>query len=154
MDVKLAIPLKYLTNFWRTLEIPLSNCVINLNLICFAVCVTATGAARFAVTATRLYVPVVTLSTQDNTKLLQQLKSGFKRTSNWDKYQLKMTKQAQNPSLDYVIDPSLHRVNRLLVLSFKTNDYRKAHTGCFLPKVEIMLWLIDKAFLLSQIKMI
>ena len=82
MDVKLAIPLKYLTNFWRTLEIPLSNCVINLNLICFAVCVTATGAARFAVTATRLYVPVVTLSTQDNTKLLQQLKSGFKRTSN------------------------------------------------------------------------
>ena len=66
-----------------------------------------TKATAFAVTDTKLYVPVVTLSTQDNAKLLQQLKSGFKRTIYWKKYQSKGTIQAQSTYLDYLIDPVL-----------------------------------------------
>ena len=78
------MPLKYLFNFWRTLEIPLTNCEINLILTCSEDCVisSATGATKFKITDTKLYVPVVILSTQDNEKLLQQWNSGFKRTIN------------------------------------------------------------------------
>ena len=59
----------------------------------------------FAITETKLYVPVVTLSTRDNSKLLQQLKVGFTRTINWNKYQAKVLIQVSNPYLDYLIDP-------------------------------------------------
>ena len=84
-------PLKYLSFFLRTLEMPLINCEINLVLTWFANCVkiytnVANQGATFAITETKLYVSVVTLSTQDNAKLLQQLKSGFKRIINWNKY--------------------------------------------------------------------
>ena len=76
---KMLKPLKYLSNFWRTLEMPLINCEVNLILRWSSTCVItdSNGAGTFAITDTRLYVPVVTLSTQENTKLLQQLKSGF-----------------------------------------------------------------------------
>ena len=89
-DVEI-VPLKYLSNFWRTLEMPLINCEVNLILTWSSTCVLiATGnqnqAARFAITDIKLYVPVVTLSTQENSKFLQQLKSGFKRVINWNKY--------------------------------------------------------------------
>ena len=78
-DVEIMVPLKYLSNFWRTLEMPLINCEVNLILRWSSTCVItdSNGAGTFAITDTRLYVPVVTLSTQENTKLLQQLKSGF-----------------------------------------------------------------------------
>ena len=78
------MPLKYLTNFWRTLEIPIINCEINLILAWFEHCVisSATGATKFKIADTKLYVLVVTLSIQDNAKLLQKLKSGFKITIN------------------------------------------------------------------------
>ena len=75
------VPLKYLSNFWRTLEMPLINCEINLILTWSSTCLitNSTVAGTFTVTDTKqLYVPVVILSTQDNSKLLQQLKSGFK----------------------------------------------------------------------------
>ena len=67
------VPLKYLSNFWRTLEIPLINFEVKLDLTCSSTCVNtdSTGAGRFAITDTKLYVPVVPLSTQENTKLLQ-----------------------------------------------------------------------------------
>ena len=76
-DVEIIVPLKYLSNFWRTLEMPLINCEVNLILIWSKDCVitNSTGEGKFAVTETKLYVPVVTLWTEDNTKLLQQLKS-------------------------------------------------------------------------------
>ena len=87
------VPLKYLSNFWKTLEMPLINCEINLILIWSANCVTSNADANqvttFAITDTKLYVPVVTSSTEDNAKLLQQLKSGFKRRINWNKYHSK-----------------------------------------------------------------
>ena len=68
---------------------PLTNCEVNLILTWSPNCVisSATGETKFKITETKLYVPVVTLSTQDNAKLLQQLKSGFKRTINWNKYE-------------------------------------------------------------------
>ena len=70
----------------------------------------------FPITDTKLYVPVVTLSNQDNTKLLQQLKSGFKRTINWNKCQSKVTAENRKQYLYYLIDPSFQGVNRLFVL--------------------------------------
>ena len=85
-NVEIMVPLKYLSNFWRTLEMPLINCEVNLILTWSANCVivstnVANQGATFAITETKLYVPVVTLSTQGNAKLLPQvLKSGFKRT--------------------------------------------------------------------------
>ena len=90
-DVKIMVPLKYLSNFWRTLEMPLINCEINLILTWSSTRVIvstniANQVATFEITDTKLYVPVVTLSTQENSKLLQQLKSGFKRVINWNKY--------------------------------------------------------------------
>ena len=85
-DVEIIVPLKYLSNFWRTLEMPLINCEVNLILTWSKDCVitNSTGAGKFKITETKLYVPVVTLSTQDNAKLLQQLQleSGFKSTIN------------------------------------------------------------------------
>ena len=78
------IPLKYLSSFWRTLEISLINCEINLILTWSEKCVLSndTKATTFVITDTNLFTPVVTLSTQDNAKLLQQLKSSFSRTIN------------------------------------------------------------------------
>ena len=80
----MMVQLKYLSNFWRTLEMSLINCEINLIVTRFDKCVLSNDkkATIFAITDTKLYVPVVTLSTEDNAKLLHQLKSGFKRTIN------------------------------------------------------------------------
>ena len=75
-------------------------------------------------TDTKLFVRVVTLSTQDNAILLHQLKSCFKRTVNWTKYQSKVTIQRQIQYLDYLTDPSFQEVNRLFVLSFENDAYR------------------------------
>ena len=79
------------------------------------------------ITETDLYVPVVTLSTQDNIKLLKQLQSGFKRTINWNRYQFKKTNQAQNRYLDFLIDPSFQGVNRSFVLSCKDQNGRGSY---------------------------
>ena len=83
-DVEIIVPLKYLSNFWRTLQMPLIHCEVNLILTWSSTCVitNSTSAGIFPITDTKLYIPVVTLSIQDNAKLLQQLKSGFKRTIN------------------------------------------------------------------------
>ena len=86
-NAKIAAPLKYLSNSWRTLEMPLINCGVNHILTC--VIFEGDRVITFAITDTKLCVPVVTLSVQDNPKLLPQLKSGFKRTINWNKYQSK-----------------------------------------------------------------
>ena len=138
-DVEIMVPLKYLSNFWRTLEMPLINCEVNLILAWSSTCVItdSNGAGTIAITDTKLYVPVVTLSTQENTKLLQQLKSGFKRVVNWNKYLSKPELLAQNPNLNHIVEPSFQGVNRLFVLAFEGNNNRTARNSYYLPTVEI-----------------
>ena len=104
-DVEIVVPLKYLSNFWRTLDMLLINCEINLILTWTENCVLTSKATRdanpdvnpkiaavnnltnvtFKITVTKLYMPVVTLSTVDDNNFLEQLKSGFKRTIKWNK---------------------------------------------------------------------
>ena len=138
-DVEIMVPLKYLSNFWRTLEMPLINCEVNLILTWSSTCVitNSNGAGTFAITDTKLYVPVVTLSTQENTKFLQQLKLGFKRVSNWNKYLSKPELLAQNPNLNHLIEPSFQGVNRLFVLAFENDNHRTIHDRYYLRIIEI-----------------
>ena len=136
------VPLKYLSNFWRTLEMPLINCEVNLILTWSSTCVivstgNANQAATFEITDRKLYVPVVTLSTQENTTFLQQLKSGFKRVINWNKYLSKPELLAQNPNLNHLIEPSFQRVNRLFVLAFENDNHRSSTRRYNLPTAEI-----------------
>ena len=74
---------------------------------------------------------------QDDAKLLQQLKSGFKRTINWNKYQSRAILQEQNRHLDYLIDSSFQEVGRLFVLSFENNTGQVSYTRYYLPQVEM-----------------
>ena len=122
-DVEIMVPLKYLSNFWRTPEMPLINCEVSLILTWSSTCVitNSTGEGKFKIINTKLYVPVVTLSTQDNAKLLQQLKSGFKRVVNWNKYLSKPELLAENPNLNHLVEPSFQGVNILFVLAFENN---------------------------------
>ena len=115
------------------------NCEVTLILTCSSTCVISNskGAGRFIITGTKLYVPVVTLSTQDNAKLLQQLKSCFERTINWNKYQSYTKSYAQNRYLNHLVDPNFQGVNRLFVLSFENEDDSKSHSEYYRPKVEI-----------------
>ena len=117
-DVEILVPLKYLSNFWRTLEMPLINCEVNLELTWSKDCVitNSTGEGKFKITDAKLYVPVVTLSTQDNAKLLQQLKSEFKRTINWNRYQSEPKTYAQSRYLNHLINPSFQGVNTFCII--------------------------------------
>ena len=89
------------------------------------------------ITDTNFSVPAVTLSTQDNVKLLKQLESGFKRTVNWNKYQSKATQQILNRNLDFLIDTSFQGANRLFVLSFEDRRVRESYKQYFLLTVEV-----------------
>ena len=133
-DVEIMVPLKYLT-----LEMALINCEVNLILAWSSTCVitNSNGFGTFEITDTKLYVPVVTLSTQENTKLLQQLKSGFKRVISWNKYLSKPELLAQNANLNHLVEPSFQGVNRLFVLAFENDDDRTDHEKYYLPTIEI-----------------
>ena len=97
----------------------------------------STGEGKFAIAETKLYVSVVTLSTKDNEKLLRQLKSGFKKTISWNKYESSIKIFAQNKYLNYLINPSFQGVNRLFVLPFENENDRTSHSTYYLPEVEI-----------------
>ena len=84
-----------------------------------------------------MYVPVVTLSTESDNKLLQQLKPGFKRTIKWNKYRSEISNQTRNNSSNYLIDPTFTNVNRLLVLSLENEDDRTSYSKYYIPKIEI-----------------
>ena len=138
-DVEIIVPLKYLSNFWRILEMPLINCEVNLLLTWSSTCVitNCNGVGTFAITDTKLYAPVVTLSTQENTKFLQQLKSGFKRAINWNKYLSKPELLAQNPSLNHLTEPNFQGVNTLFVLALENDNHRTIHDRYYPPNVGI-----------------
>ena len=90
---------------------------------------------EFQITASKLYVPVLTLSTENDKKLLEQLKLGFKRTIKWNRYRSQITIQSQN---NYLIDPMFTKVNRLFVLSFKTiaeGDRRDSFSHYYVPNI-------------------
>ena len=140
-NVEIMVPLSYLSAFWRSLELILINCEVNLiltwstNYVIVSTNVANQNAA-FAITDTKLYVPVVTLSTQDNSKLLQQLKSGFKRVINWNKYLSKPELLEQNPNLNHLVEPSFQGVNRIFVLAFENDTQRTSAKGYYIPNVE------------------
>ena len=153
-DVTIAIPLKYLGNFWRSLDIPLINCEITLTLSWYKECVLVGRAFRgppaaaanrinsptsskFEISDCKLYVPVVTLSAENDNKLLEQLKSGFGITIKWNKNMSQMSNQNKNNNLNYLIDPTFSNVNRLFVLSFKNEDERTSYYKYYVPSVEI-----------------
>ena len=121
---------------------PLINCEVNLILTWSSSCaLIATSIpnqnATFAITDTKFYVPVVTLSTQENTKFLQQLKSGFKRVINWNKYLSRPELLAQNPNLNHLVESSFQGANRLFVLAFENDDDRTNDDEYYLPTAEI-----------------
>ena len=170
-DVKVVVPLKHLSNFWRSLNVPLINCEVELILTGFKNCVLIDKSTReddydadpnvyqihnpenpiFEIKDTKLYVPVVTLSKENDIKLLEQLKSGFKTTIKWNKYRSQMTIQPKNNNLNYLIDPTFMNVNRLFILSFPRNnntDSRYSFSNYYVPKVRIIDFnvLIDGNF--------
>ena len=136
-ETEIVVPLKHLSNFWRTLNIPLINYVIELILSWSKNCALADMTVKaagnnndlhaivpltgleFQITDIKLYVPVVTLSKENDTKLLEQLKSEFKRTVKWNKYRSQMTVQSNNTNLNYLTDPIFTKVNRLFFYHLK-----------------------------------
>ena len=79
----------------------------------------------------------MTLSTQDNSKLLLRLKSDFKRVINWNKYLSKRELLAQNPNLNHLVEPSFQRVNRLFVLAFENDTQKASAKGYYLPTAQL-----------------
>ena len=139
-EVKIVVPLKHLGNFWNSLNIPLIKCEVSLALSWSETCVISSiekrfiraahegnpavygdspESAAFKIKDCKLNVPVVTLSAENDNKLLQQVKTGFKRTIKWNKYTSEMSNQTKNNNLNYLIDPTFTNVNRLLVLTFE-----------------------------------
>ena len=91
----------------------------------------------FEITDTKLYVPAVTLSTEDDNKLLEQLKTGFTRTIKWQKYTSEMPNPTEIHNLNYLIDPTFSKVNIFFVLSFKNDQDRTSFTKFYTLKVEM-----------------
>ena len=140
-NVKIMVPLKYLINFWTTLKIPLINCEVNFILTWSANCVilyinVANKIPTLTLTEKKLYVPVVTLLTQDNATLLPQSKSGFKRTINWNKYLAKPELLAKNPNLNHLLEPSFQGVNIIFLLAFQNDAQRPSNKRYYFPNVE------------------
>ena len=156
-NAKIVLPLKYLSDFFSSLEMPLINCKVHLELNSNNNCViygadTYAGGdndnnrdTTFQITSTKLYVLVVTLSTKDNENLTKQLDEGFKRSVYWNEYQLKIeTKAADNNNVTrFSLDASFQGVNRLFVLAFDNTENgdkkveRDSHRRYFLPRVNI-----------------
>ena len=163
-EVEIAIPLKYLGNFWRALNMPLISCEVSLELKWNKNCVTtslkerqvdacppivrdgAPAGANLAINDRKLYIPVVTLSKVDEIKLLTNLKSGFKREIKWNKYRSQMSTEAINNNLNILIDPTFTNANRLFVLAYQNADDRKSFSQFYLPKVMVKDFnvIIDK----------
>ena len=163
-DVELAVPLKCLGNFWRALNIPLISCEVSLELKWNKNCVitsleqrqvdagppavngTTTG-ATLTISGCKLYVPVVTLSKDDEIKLLTNLKFGFIRKIIWNKYRSQMTTEAINNNLNILTDPTFTNVNRLFVLAYgQVNNDRQSFSQFYLPNVMVKDYnvIIDK----------
>ena len=160
-EVELAIPLKYLGNFWRALNITLISRKVSLELKWDKNCVitslekrdigggnrdNAPTGATLAINDCKLYVPSVTLSKDDETKSLTNLKSASKREIIWNKYNSQMTTEVVNNNLNILIDPTFTNVNRLFVLAYQNADDRQSYSQFYLPRVMVKDYnvVIDK----------
>ena len=143
-SVKVVVPLKYLSTFFRSLEMPLINCKINLNLIWKKECVLSTdaGNAVCIINDTKMYVPVVTLSIEDNKDFIEQQNKGFQRSVYWNEYKTKeINENADANVFKYInLDPFFQGVNRLFVTAYnrvhgqpKRDDQRKY----YLPRIDL-----------------
>ena len=149
---------------------PLVNCEVPLILTWSRECVitimerrvitntrrdTSPTNATFQITGTKFYAPAVTLSTKNGKRLLQQLRTGFKRTIKWNKQNSERTNQTKNNNLNYLIDPTLIKINKLFVLSFENENDRTSFLRYYVPNVQIKDFnvLIDrKSFFHMPIK--
>ena len=122
-DAKIVVPLKYLSNFWRSLEMPLINCKVLLELNWIEECIlsSAGDSAKLAITDAKLHVPIVTLSTEDSENLAKQLSEGFKRSVYWNSYETKPPKvKEKGKNLYELLNASFQGVKRLFVLAYTT----------------------------------
>ena len=152
--VKIAVPLKYLSNFWRSLEMSLINCKVELSLNWIERCVlTVANTATFKITDAKFYVPVFTLSAEDNAKLSKLLREWFKRSVYWGKYKVidnipvQIATQNEGKHIRELLDSCWQRVKRLFVLADNNKEgdnqvsiesYKK-----FLPRVKIENYNIE-----------
>ena len=133
LNVKVVVPLKYLSNFFRLSEMPLIDCKIKLNLTWKKECALSTAADEtvFIINDTELYVPVVTLSKEDNKEFIEQQNKGFQRSIYWNEYKTKeLTLDSDNNNANVVryisLDPSFQGVNRLFVMTYDRADANRA----------------------------
>ena len=143
-SVKVVVPLKYLSNFFRSLEMPLINCKIKLNLTWKKECVLSTGNgdALFIINDTKLYVPVVTLSKEDNKDFIEQQNKGFQRSIYWNQYKTKeINEDADANVFKYInLDPSFQGVNRLFVMAYNRANGQPTRSGqqkYHLPRIDL-----------------
>ena len=118
---KIVVPLKYLSNVWRSLEMPLINCKFYLELNWIEECIlsSAGNSAKFEITEAKLHVPVVTLSTKDSVNLAKQLNEGIKRSVYWNSYETKPAKVIEKgKNLYELLNASFQGVKRLFVLAY------------------------------------
>ena len=143
-SVKGVVKLKYLSNFFRSLEMPLINCKIKLNLTWEKECVLSTdaGNAVFIINDTKMYIPVVTLSKEDNKDFIEQQNKGFQRSIYWDEYKTKeINENADSNAFKYInLDPSFQGVNRLFVIAYNRVDgqpNRDDQRKYYLPRIDL-----------------
>ena len=146
-EAKIVVPLKYLSNFWRSLEMSLINCKIYLELNWIEDCIlsSAGNSAKFAITDAKLHVPIVTLSTKDSGNLVKQLNEGFKRSVYYNSYETKPAKVIEQKNIYKLLSGSFPGVKRLFVLAYfiaadNNADQKsgiKDNKKYFLPRGEI-----------------
>ena len=141
---KVVVPLKYLSNFFRSLEMPLINCNIKLNLTWKKECLLSNqaGNAVFIINDTKMYVPVVTLSKEDNKDFIEQQNKGFRRSIYWNEYKTKeINENADGNVFKYInLDPSFQSVNRLFVTAYNRVDGQPTRNGqqkYYLPRIDL-----------------
>ena len=144
INVKVVVPLKYLSNFFRSLKMPLINCKIKLNITQRKECVLSTdnGNALFIINDTKLYVPVVTFSKEDNRDFIKQQNKGFQRSIYWNEYKTKEINENANANVfKYInLDPSFQGVNRLFVMAYNrangqpTRNWQQKY---YLPSIDL-----------------
>ena len=144
LNVKFVVLLKYLSNFFRSLEMPLINWKIKLNLTWKKKCVLSTGdgEAVFTINDTKLYVPVVTLSKEDTKDFIEQQNKGFQRSIYWSEYKTKeINENADANVFKYInLDPSFQGVNRLFVMAYNRANGQPARNGqrkYYLPRINL-----------------